>query len=435
MQLPSHQKQIYTKSDHALLLESFDQDAIWAVIELKRHGHQAYIVGGSIRDLLLGKQPKDFDISTSATPEEIKKIFNRRCLIIGRRFRLAHLRFNDNKIIETSTFRSGDTQEAELITRDNEWGTEEEDVFRRDFTMNALYYDPEEEIIVDYVNGVEDIKNRIVRTIGDPIVRFRQDPVRMLRLLKFLSRFELIAEPTTIKALDHCRDEIMKSAPARVFEEVMKMLESGASEPFFQLLYKYRFLEFLFPMCQRHIQNDTGSIFFDYLHTIDHMIQNGYKNFFNRTTLLSAMLFPFVEHEVLDATRKEKQPLRMAHVLHLLDTSFHEFAQTSFPHFPKRILSEAGAILIHQFRFTPLRGSPKFSLRFPSHEEFRSALSILSLRASIDHELKPLWHAWEKEYESRLEERRVHPSEKQTHLPSHHLETRHKRRRHYFKQR
>ncbi len=402
---------IYTLEEHCIQKKDIDEDAIWAVSELQKRGHTAYIVGGSLRDLLLGKIPKDFDISTSAKPEEIKQIFQKRCLIIGRRFRLAHIRFHD-KIIETSTFRSGDIEDDGLITRDNSWGSEEEDVFRRDFTMNALYYDPKSETLIDYVGGVQDISQQLIRTIGDPVVRFRQDPVRMLRLLKFLARFELTADDTTIQAMIISRQEILKSAPARIYEEMMKMLESGYSNRFFKLLDTYGFLELLFPMYSRYIKSDTGALFFTYLQTIDHMILSGYKNAFDRSVYLSLLIFPFVEHEVLEATRSGNAALRMSHVLHLLELTLQEFAQSSFPYFPKRVLGESAALLVHQFRVTPLKGNPKFSLKFPNDDEFRYTLVILSLRASIDQELIPLWNAWKTEYESRYAQSHNHVNQR-----------------------
>ncbi|MGR3951473.1 MAG: polynucleotide adenylyltransferase PcnB [Chlamydia sp.] len=391
---------IYTQKEHGIQKNAIDKDALFAVLELKRHGHIAYIVGGSLRDLLLGHIPKDFDISTSAKPEEIKKIFQRRCLIIGKRFRLAHVRFGDN-IIETSTFRSGDTEDDGLITRDNSWGTEEEDVVRRDFTINALFYDPEQELLIDYVDGVIDIEKNLLRTIGDPIVRFRQDPVRMIRMLKFLARFKLYPHEATENALHQVRDEIMKSAPARIYEEIMKMMESGSSRAFFELLARYGFLELLLPLQAQHLDGAEGSLMLTYLQAIDNMIASGHKAHFDRSTSLAAFLFPLFENTILEATREQKHALRMGHVIHLIDLSLQEFVRGTFPHFPKKVLTQVSTLLIHQFRLTPLKGSPKFSLHFPSKEEFKNALCLLSLRASIDHELIPLWNAWKHEYESR----------------------------------
>lgn len=159
---------IYTRGQHAIEQDRIDEHALSAVLALQEAGHTTYLVGGSVRDLILGRKPKDFDISTSARPEEIKRLFQRHCLLIGRRFRLAHLRFGQ-KVLEVSTFRAGDNSSSSLIVHDNRWGSEEEDVQRRDFTMNALFYDPKKEIVLDYVGGVEDIKKGLLRTIGSPI--------------------------------------------------------------------------------------------------------------------------------------------------------------------------------------------------------------------------------------------------------------------------
>src|SRR5215813_11396872 len=182
--------------------ELIDADAEKILRRLRRNGHQAYLVGGCVRDLLLGRTPKDFDIATSATPQEIKDLF-RNSRIIGRRFRLAHIFFG-SKIIETSTFRANpreglEPEEGEeiLIRRDNVFGTAEEDARRRDFTINGLFYDIEAERVTDYVGGLADLEAHLVRTIGDPDIRFREDPVRILRAIKFAARLSFQMEPAT----------------------------------------------------------------------------------------------------------------------------------------------------------------------------------------------------------------------------------------------
>ena len=215
---------IYPEDAHHIKQDHVDRDALEVLFRLKQHGHTAYLVGGGVRDLLLKKIPKDFDISTSAKPEEIKQIFQRRCLLIGKRFRLAHVRCG-NKVLEVSTFRTGDTEGSSLIVRDNIWGTPEEDVLRRDFTINALFYDPTTHTVLDYIGGYPDLQHKLLRTIGDPIARFKQDPVRMLRLLKFQARFGFSIDPKSERATHICKEEILKSAPARILEEIFKMLE------------------------------------------------------------------------------------------------------------------------------------------------------------------------------------------------------------------
>jgi poly(A) polymerase len=220
--------------------EHIDPDADKILRRLVRRGHTAYLVGGCVRDLLLGRTPKDFDVATSATPNEIKDLF-RNCRIIGRRFRLAHIFFGQ-KIIETSTFRTnpreGATGEEEelLIKRDNVFGTAEEDARRRDFTINGLFYDIEKDEVIDYVLGLPDLEARMVRTIGDPDIRFREDPVRILRAIKFAARLSFHVEPATYAAMLTHRGEIPKCAPPRVLEEIYRLLRGGAAKRSMELL-------------------------------------------------------------------------------------------------------------------------------------------------------------------------------------------------------
>src|SRR5688572_1573091 len=207
--------------------DQIDPDAAKVVERLRRFDHAAYLVGGCVRDLLLGQKPKDFDVATSATPNEIRRLF-RNCRIIGRRFRLAHIFFG-SKIIETSTFRAnprdsedepgeasteGESQDL-LIRRDNVFGTAEEDARRRDFTINGLFYDLETSQVIDYVSGMADLQERLVRTIGDPDIRFREDPVRILRAIKFAARCNLSIEPETYRRMLEHAAEIGKCAQAR----------------------------------------------------------------------------------------------------------------------------------------------------------------------------------------------------------------------------
>ncbi|HEU5057503.1 MAG TPA: polynucleotide adenylyltransferase PcnB [Kofleriaceae bacterium] len=221
--------------------ELIDPDADKVVRRLARHGFQAYLVGGCVRDLLLQRTPKDFDVATNATPKEIRQLF-RNCRIIGRRFRLAHIFFGP-KIIETSTFRANpregdDASDSDelLIRRDNVFGTDTEDARRRDFTINGLFYDVEAERVIDHVGGLADLERRVVRTIGDPDIRFREDPVRMLRAVKFAARLDFTIEPVTLAALIRHRGEIAKCAQPRVLEELYRLLRGGAAHRSMALL-------------------------------------------------------------------------------------------------------------------------------------------------------------------------------------------------------
>lgn len=214
-----------------------DPDADRVLRRLSRHGHKAYLVGGCVRDLLLDRKPKDFDVATSATPNQIRDVF-RNCRIIGRRFRLAHIFFGE-KIIETSTFRANPRHEDDselLIRRDNVFGSATEDAQRRDFTINGLFYDVEAEQVIDYVGGASDLEARLVRTIGDPDIRFREDPVRILRAIKFAARLGFDIEARTYQALIRHRGEIKKCSPVRVVEEVYRLLRGGAARRSIELL-------------------------------------------------------------------------------------------------------------------------------------------------------------------------------------------------------
>lgn len=242
-------------------LDQIDPDALRVVQRLRRYQHKAYLVGGCVRDLLLGRKPKDFDVATSATPNEIRRCF-RNCRIIGRRFRLAHVFFG-RKIIETATFRAnprtldddngdgngnGDTANADLlIRRDNVFGSAEEDARRRDFTINGLFFDVESAQVIDHVGGIPDLEARLVRTIGDPDIRFREDPVRILRAVKFAARCNLTIEPETYRRMMEHKAELAKCAQARVTEEFYRLLRAGAARRSFELLVETGLLEFLVP--------------------------------------------------------------------------------------------------------------------------------------------------------------------------------------------
>ncbi len=229
-----------------------DEDALKVVRRLQSKGHKAYLVGGCVRDLLLDVPPKDFDVATSATPNQVKRLF-RNCRIIGRRFRLAHIIFKGRKIIETATFRAPPKQEGAsdgeemIIWRDNEFGTEEEDAHRRDFTINGMFYDPMAGKVIDHVGGLEDVKRRLIRTIGEPRVRIQEDPVRILRAAKFAARLDLDIAPSTAKAMVEFRGLIASCSVARVLDQIYSILASGKAKGALDLLHRYGALSVLFP--------------------------------------------------------------------------------------------------------------------------------------------------------------------------------------------
>ena len=240
-----------TRELATIAAQSIDVDALKVVRRLQRFGYEAYLVGGCVRDLLLDREPKDFDVATSATPEQIKTTF-RNCRIIGRRFRLAHIFFG-RKIIETSTFRAPPQVDPEaegeeaIIWRDNVFGTAEEDARRRDFTINGLFYDPVAGKVIDTVDGLEDLRSERVRTIGDPRVRFQEDPVRILRAVKFATRLQIQIEQETQQAMVEFRSLIASCAMPRVLEEIFRLQGSGHAVPAFRMMHELGVLAVLFP--------------------------------------------------------------------------------------------------------------------------------------------------------------------------------------------
>jgi poly(A) polymerase len=260
---PMADPRIVPRAEHPISRRDIDADALKVLYRLRQFDYLAYLVGGSVRDLILGRHPKDFDIGTSAHPYQVKKLF-RNCWIIGRRFRLAHVKFGQ-KVIEVATFRrqvapgeevvadgvpapDPTTPEGEhLVHHDNTFGTPEEDAFRRDFTINALFYDISTFSVIDYVDGLADLRNGIVRSIGDPDVRLSEDPVRMIRAIALASRLDFTIEPTLLDAIRVHRREISKSSQPRLLEEFYKILRAGSAERTFRGLADVGLLETISP--------------------------------------------------------------------------------------------------------------------------------------------------------------------------------------------
>ena len=264
---------VIPRADHSISRDQIDPDALKVLYRLRKFNHQAYLVGGGVRDLLLGRAPKDFDIGTSAHPNEVKRIF-RNCWIIGRRFRLAHVKFGQ-KTIEVATFRrqlppdelaaaeaederaaqartaAGTKAQRSPIRRDNTFGTAEEDAFRRDFTINALFYDIATFSVIDYVGGMEDLRREVIRSIGDPNERVIEDPVRMLRAIAFTTRLGFTLDPPVQRAIRRHKAEIGKASPARMIEELYKLLRSGFAAPTYRSLSEHGLLTSIAPEVER----------------------------------------------------------------------------------------------------------------------------------------------------------------------------------------
>lgn len=381
------QPKTYSFEEHDISFKNIDEHAYYIIEKLKSKGFTAYLVGGGVRDLLLKQVPKDFDISTSAEPSQIRHIFHN-CILIGKRFRLAHIRFG-KKVYEVSTFRAGDISTSELILKDNEWGTEEEDALRRDFTINGLLYDTENQTIIDYVGGFEDAKKRLLRAIGDPRMRFIQDPVRMIRLLKFKARFNFDIEQATLDALESCKAEITKSSQARILEELFRMLVSGASESFFRLLQNHGLLYPLLPEISSFLNSDD--YIYHLLKEVDVHVCKHSNEIVDRALLVSCFIFP-----ILDKRLKDKQAYTHLGVIaeeakELAHKVFHPFF-----HISRNIKATVVSILVNQYRLTPLiPSSQKRRIRIPKDPIFNLAMSFFKLRCMHNPELLgtyTLWH-------------------------------------------
>jgi poly(A) polymerase len=308
--------------------ERVDPDAAKVVKRLTRSGHQAYLVGGGVRDLLLGQKPKDFDIATSARPHEVRALF-RNCRVIGRRFRLAHVLFSGGKIIEVATFRrdprDGDAppvstiddgdgmrlvpgartvdEDTDLLIRhDNAFGEPHEDALRRDFTINGLFYDLERDEVIDYVGGVRDVRARVVRTIGDPAIRFREDPIRILRAIKFCARLDLGLDPELYDALIDQRQTVGRASPPRTFEEILRLLRGGAAHRSFYLLWDSGLLSLLIPELSSYLDDvgEGGALVWRRLSAVDRLVAQ--QQLPSDAILLSALLQSPAE-EYMDGER------------------------------------------------------------------------------------------------------------------------------------
>ncbi len=338
---------IIARPEHGISRSLINPNALRILYRLKDNGYIGYLVGGCVRDLLLGREPKDFDVVTNATPNEVKRIF-RNCRLIGRRFRLAHLHFQD-EIIEVATFRSLAADEPEpqsagthdgshrhprtlkdddgMILRDNVYGTPAEDALRRDFTVNSLCYSIADFSIIDYSNGLADLNAGIIRTIGDPDVRFREDPVRMLRAVRFAALLGFSIEETTRAALVAAADTIVRAAPARLYEELLKIFLSGEAASCGDLLQRSGLFTALFPHFSRWlgVENDgfphTG--FGQMLARIDDIIQQGGKV---SAPLLLALLFGEYLDEKSERFRQRGAPRQQS-----IDAAVAEFMGETCP--------------------------------------------------------------------------------------------------------
>ena len=445
------QPTITHRSEHSISRKWISPNAVRVLYRLKEKGHFAYLVGGGVRDLLLGREPKDFDIATDATPGEIKKIF-RNCRLIGRRFRLAHIHFHD-EIIEVATFRSNIVEEPEaevqdsaevkgeagaeapalpptaaetavpageapaaevpgaaapperprpprmlktedgMILRDNVFGTPEQDALRRDFTVNALFYNIADFSVIDYVGGMEDLKRGLIRIIGDPIIRFTEDPVRMVRAVRFAAMLGFEIEENTLRAMLELKDRVALASPARMYEEVQKLFLLGEGEKTYQLLRKTGLFGVIFPRLNEWI--DTEREGFPHiwigkaLEWADAYIQAGRPV---EPYILFALLYGQYIEEKAAGFRHAG-----AHALDALNQAVTEIMaeQVQRVQIPKKISLAMRDIYWNQQRFAKREGKyPRYFLRRPG---FVEAWEYLRFTSEVTGEKKEL-RAWWKEY-------------------------------------
>ena len=267
---------VYKRPEHCISRKNIDPDALKVLYRLSSLGYTAYLVGGGVRDLLLGREPKDFDVGTDALPNEVKKAF-RNCFLIGRRFRLAHVRFGA-KVIETATFRRESQSVGEIIEHaaegpheDNVFGTPQTDALRRDFTVNGLFYDIRDFSVIDWVGGMKDLEKKVIRAIGNADIRFQEDPVRMMRAIKFSSRLGFKIEPKTKAAMKRRHACILTASIPRVCEEVFRLFSFGHSEEAFRQMWEFSLLDDLLPELSEAIGKTGGakSPLWKYLRVLD----------------------------------------------------------------------------------------------------------------------------------------------------------------------
>jgi len=371
-----------------------DEEALKVLYRLHRNGFLAYLVGGGVRDLLLGKVPKDFDVATSAHPHEISGLF-RNSRIIGRRFRLVHVFFRGGKIIELSTFRSRsefeetETEQGDLVRKES-FGTPAEDALRRDITINGLFYNIADFSIIDYVGGMADLHSRVIRTIGDPDERFQQDPVRMIRVIRHAARTGFRIEENTYEAVFRHREEIRQCPPSRLRDEFLRELKEGAARPSLHLMLQTGLLFSLFPDLARALGNrslsmeKTRDFFLSLFDLADQTIKTGRR--VPESVLLALFLTPFLravtpEHPFLGKREKYLylvQTIRWA--IHQIVTPF------SFPKGAKEIACQ---ILIAQSNLKKSAQTGVIPKRLRMKKYFKESVLLFGIEAQAKGEEVP----------------------------------------------
>ncbi|WP_185268305.1 polynucleotide adenylyltransferase PcnB [Halopseudomonas xiamenensis] len=413
---PAHRRTtpaIIPANQHALKRSQISRNAVTVVERLQQAGYQAFAVGGCVRDLLLGLDPKDYDVATSATPEQVRATF-RNCRLIGRRFKLAHVYFG-REIIEVATFRAGhaDGNDSDLgreqslqsesgrLLRDNVYGNLEQDAQRRDFTINALYYDVCTGNIHDYANGVQDIRNARVRLIGDPVQRYQEDPVRMLRAVRFAAKLDFEIEPHTAAPIEELAELLYDIPAARLFDEVMKLLLSGQGERTFDLLLEYDLFAPLFPDTDEAIDEQP-----DYtLKLVRQALRNTDERIREERPVTPAFLFAALLWPALPQRTRELEQQGIP-TIPAQQQAAHELLAEQCRHtaIPKRFSLPLREIWDMQPRLERRNGRRADQLL--EHPRFRAAYDFLLLREAAGEDTGGLGRWWTRYQEVGADERR-----------------------------
>ena len=399
-QARSSEVRIIPRAEHGISRKNIDESALKVLYALHKAGYEAYLVGGAVRDLLLGQRPKDFDVATDATPEQVKALF-RNCRLIGRRFRLAHIHFGRH-IIEVATFRaqhdnsaSGHQDDSGRILRDNVYGDLEQDVWRRDFTVNALYYNIADFSVIDYVGGYEDVKQARLRLIGDPDERYREDPVRMLRVIRFAAKLGFSIDGSCQRFIRE-QGAILRDVPAaRLYEEVLKLFHSGHAIESFRGLREYFLLEHLFP--EAAVALDGNEVALKFLQLA---MQSTDERIHQNKPVTPAFLFSVLLWAPLQARIERRLAKGEPHSLALQKSASALVGeQVRHVSIPKRFTTVMRDIWALQSRFTYRRGK-RVEAVF-EHPKFRAGYDFLCLRAQAGENTTEDCRWWTRYQENR----------------------------------
>lgn len=400
--------EVIPRSAHNVSRDEISNAALKVLYRLHKAGYQAFLVGGGVRDAMLELHPKDFDIATNATPEEVRKLFSN-CRLIGRRFRLAHVRFG-REIIEVATFRAAANHKDDdhahdtegRIIRDNVYGTIDEDVWRRDFTCNALYYNIADFSIWDYTGGVEDVKAKRLVLIGDPAQRLREDPVRMLRAVRFAGKLGFSIDESVVEAMRGHTNLLTNVPAARLFDEFMKLFQAGYAECTFDLLREHKLFGELFPATEEELAKDENYLAFAHaaLQNSDKRVAEGKSV----TPMFLLGVFLWVPIQKLAAIRRSEEKMSESQSLSLASYEIVSQQQRRIS-IPKRFTVPMREMLSLQPRFAFVKG--KRAMNLLEHRRFRAAYDFMLLQSEVGRVDETLAKFWTDVQEQSAQERAI----------------------------